>query len=164
MACALLMGLASAEVIRESTGELIDAAHGALPTPLSLTLFDTVMMLVTVGVKLALLIWCRVVGQQTGNVTILALGQDAENDVLSNAVALVAAFASQLSPRLWLLDPLGAIFIGVWIIWNWWTTGQEQLEFIVGKSADAEFLELLREMAAGHDELARLDKISACGT
>ena len=37
-------------------------------------------------------------------------------------------------------DPIGAILISIYIIYSWFCTGMEQLDFLVGRSADPEFL------------------------
>jgi len=157
VACAMLMALASVAVIKEAAEQLWkqDAR------PLSLSAFDVAGLLAAIGAKLGLLVWCRLAAARTGNVTVAALGQDALNDILSNSAALLAAVVTRLSPALWPADPIGAIIIGVYIICNWIFTGIEQLEMIVGKSADEEFLEQLREIAVSHDKNTRLDKISA---
>ena len=52
------------------------------------------------------------------------------NDALSNAVAAIALFAAMISPDLWLLDPVGAILISMYIIYSWYETGKEQIEYL----------------------------------
>ena len=61
----------------------------------------------------------------------------------------------QVSPSLWMSDPIGAIIISVYIIVSWTRTGMEQLEMIIGKSADPAFLDIVREMAETHDPVMR---------
>ena len=58
-------------------------------------------------------------------------------------------------------DPIGAIVISVYIIVSWTRTGMEQLEMIIGKSADPAFLDIVREMAETHDPAASLDVVRA---
>ena len=97
----------------------------------------------------------------TGNVTVEAVAQDNMNDILSNAAALAAALVTLISPRLWLADPTGAVVISLYIIYSWAVTGMEQLDFVIGKSATPEFLDLVREMAETHDPGALLDCMRA---
>ena len=46
-------------------------------------------------------------------------------------------------------------------IYSWASTGMEQLDLVIGRAADADFLELVREMAETHDPGATLDQIRA---
>lgn len=53
--------------------------------------------------------------------SIQALSLDHRNDILANMVASVCGYVGQ---KYWAyLDPIGAILIGVYIMYNWWGTG-----------------------------------------
>mmetsp|Transcript_33462 Transcript_33462/g.83397 ORF Transcript_33462/g.83397 Transcript_33462/m.83397 type:complete len:403 (-) Transcript_33462:308-1516(-) len=160
VACALLMAMASAQVIRDAVNELLNARFGVIPT-VELRPSDAWLLCATVVVKLALYVWCKMVYGQTHNVTIDAVATDNLNDVMSNATAVVAALLTQVSTSLWVSDPVGAIIISVYIIVSWTRTGMEQLEMIIGKSADPAFLDVVREMAETHDPAASLDVVRA---
>jgi len=160
VACALLMAMASAEVIRDAVSELWDARLGIIPS-IDLSLLNALFLALTVVLKLVLYYWCRYIFARTNNVTIEAVATDNLNDVMSNAAALTAALLTQVAPGLWLSDPLGAILISGYIIVSWTRTGMEQLEMIVGKSADPAFLDVVREMAETHDPAASLDVVRA---
>ena len=62
---------------------------------------------------------------------------------------------------LWVVDPIGAILLSLYIIGSWLGTAVEQVEMIIGRSADAEFLDVVREMAETHDPGALLDCMRA---
>ena len=62
----------------------------------------------------------------------LCILQDHRNDVFSNIVAVVAAFAAHMHSSLWYLDSIGAIVISVYIAVSWLATGKEQVERLVG--------------------------------
>ena len=47
--------------------------------------------------------------------SVAALAQDHRNDVLSNSMALVTAYAAHARPTMWWLDPAGAILISLYI-------------------------------------------------
>ena len=49
----------------------------------------------------------------------------------------------------------------LFIIGSWVSTAIEQVEMIIGRSADAEFLDVVREMAETHDPGALLDCMRA---
>ncbi|PVD37012.1 hypothetical protein C0Q70_04005 [Pomacea canaliculata] len=47
-------------------------------------------------------------------------------------------------------DPIGAILIGFYIIFNWWITGKEQVKLLTGISASPEFLAKLTWLTINH--------------
>jgi len=161
IACALLMAMASAQVIRDSAVCLWDYAQDGSVHAVQMTASDIVLLASTIALKFVLYLWCRSKFAETNNVTVEAVAQDHLNDVLSNSAALVAAVITQLSRSLWLADPIGAILISIYIIYSWFCTGMEQLDFLVGRSADPEFLDTVREMAETHDPAASLDLVRA---
>jgi cation diffusion facilitator family transporter len=164
IACALIMALASAQVMRDAIAVIVDWWATGNPRPVSLNLVDMILLSSTIALKLALYFYCRFAARRTHNVTVEAAAQDNFNDVLSNAAALAAVVGAQSLPGsafLWLLDPIGAILIAVYIIWAWVCTGMEQVDLIVGRAADPEFIDLMREMAEMHDPAATLDQIRA---
>jgi len=161
VACALVMGMAAAQVIQGAANELISAARDGTGQVLHVSGWDISIMLTTVVVKLALWAWCKAVYAQTSNVTVEAVAQDNLNDVLTNAAAIVSACIASITTFLWVVDPIGAIVLSLYIIWNWLATAVEQVEMIIGRSADAEFLDVVREMAETHDPSAMLDCVRA---
>ena len=80
-----------------------------------------------------------------------ALAQDHWNDCLSNAVAAIALLCTLSNDNLWILDPIGAIIISVYIIFSWYSTGKEQIEQLTGKAAPREFIDELYETASNFD-------------
>lgn len=66
------------------------------------------------------------------------LAQDHRNDCLSNTIALICAFCAQ---KFWIyLDPIGAIFVSIYIAVTWFKTGKEQLVMLSGRAAKPEFI------------------------
>ena len=161
IACALLMAMASAMVIRDAAMVLIAFWQEGTVRSIAIGVVDQELLGGTILAKLLLYLWCARKAKETANVTVEALAQDHWNDVLSNLGALVAAALTQLDNSLWLADPIGAILISVYIIYSWVQTGMEQLDLILGRSADADFLDLVREMAETHDPAATLDLVRA---
>jgi cation diffusion facilitator family transporter len=93
--------------------------------------------------------------------TLQALAQDHLNDALSNSVAAGALGLALYSNKLWFVDPVGAILISLYIIYSWFSTGKEQIEHLIGKSAPTEFIEELRELADSFDERMKVDIVRA---
>jgi len=161
IACALLMAMASAQVIRDSGVCLWDYWTTQTTHHVQMTVSDIAVLGSTILMKFVLYRWCASKFEETQNVTVEAVAQDHLNDVLSNSAAMVAALMTLLAASLWLADPIGAILISVYIIYSWFCTGMEQLDFLVGRSAEPEFLDTVREMAETHDPAATLDLVRA---
>jgi cation diffusion facilitator family transporter len=98
---------------------------------------------------------------ETADPTLEALAQDHWNDCLSNGVAVVALVVTMYDRNLWFLDPIGAIIISLYIIYSWYTMGKEQIEHLTGKSAPAEFIAELVDLANGFDERISVDTVRA---
>jgi len=62
---------------------------------------------------------CKEVFRKTQNVTVEAVAQDNLNDVLTNAVAIASALAAASVAPLWVVDPIGAILLSLFIIGSW---------------------------------------------
>lgn len=144
--CAILMGLAAAQVIWISLGRVGQMLAGKA-VPLEWTATDSHLMMATVFARLVVAIGCTWVAERTRESTIAALSQDSINDVMSNAAALFAAWATQLGPVFAFTDPVGAILISAFIIRSWAETGFEQVELITGREPDEESLALLSAAA-----------------
>ncbi|KAJ1568274.1 hypothetical protein HK096_007053 [Nowakowskiella sp. JEL0078] len=86
------------------------------------------------------------------------LGQDNFNDVLLNIVGISMAIIA--SRTKWWVDPIGAIVIALWILYSWIGTAFENVELIIGKSAEPPFLQRLTYLALTHDE--RIVEVDTC--
>lgn len=176
LTCAALMGMASFEIMKESLESL--AIHGSVMDMGDMNIFSVYGMISIVVVKLALYFLCihAIPYKKTRNTlynsavkqsvkvsdpTLEALAQDHWNDALSNAVAAIALFAAMISPDLWLLDPVGAILISIYIIYSWYETGKEQIEQLTGKCAPDEFIDELYDLASNFDSRMTVDVVRA---
>lgn len=157
---AALMGMASLQVVLESLyrigDSLQDSGHIQLP---EVSFQSIVILLVSIGLKFGLYVMCRQFAHESDSM--LALSQDHLNDVLSNAVALVAAFLASRDASLWFLDPLGAICISCFIVYNWVETAREQTDKLVGRTAELEFITNIETMAKSHDKRVLVDIVRA---
>ncbi|OLQ05530.1 Metal tolerance protein 4 [Symbiodinium microadriaticum] len=162
MICAVVMGMASMEVISQSSIKLIkywdrDDAPAAV-----LTETAVVVLVFIVFLKAGLWYWCSNVAKRNPNVdAVKAIAQDNMNDVISNIAALIAPEMIVLGYQFWVIDPLAGIGISIYIIYTWILTGFEQVEMIVGKKADPDFLQKVFSIVEGHDQRMQLDQLSA---
>lgn len=145
--CAAAMGMFSLQIILQSGETLIKGLKGEVPV----TEFDTptiALLVVTIVLKIALYFYCNQWSDDSENAMTLAV--DHRNDVLSNSVAAATALIAVQWPSAWVSDPIGAILMSVYITLNWLEIGREQIDKLVGKSADTNFVEHIRDLAAKH--------------
>lgn len=162
MICAVVMGMASIEVISTSVMRLLQY-WGTDKTPAVVLSDSTAALLVgIILLKAMLYVWCRRVAvRHPQNDAVKAIAQDNANDVISNLAALFAPAAASLGPSFWTVDPLAGIVISVYIVYTWLRTGFEQVEMIVGKRADTDFVRTVMSVAQLHDSRMQLDQLNA---
>jgi len=182
LSCAALMGFASFGVLKEALETLYEGVEdGTSSIRMDENWSSFWSMLSIVFVKLALWGLCQKVGHvrisEAASVagstdgrgpakyyvdaTLEAVAQDHWNDCLSNVVAAIALLCTLANERLWLLDPIGAIIISLYIIFSWYSTGKEQIEQLTGKAAPREFIDELYETANNFDPKMEVDVVRA---
>ncbi|KAK0707455.1 cation efflux family-domain-containing protein [Lasiosphaeris hirsuta] len=83
---------------------------------------------------------------------------DHRNDIVVNIFGLVMSIVGDRF--VWYLDPIGAILIGLLILFSWASNAFEQVWLLVGKSAPRHFISKLIYMAMTHDD--RVVKVDTC--
>ncbi|CAE7622798.1 MTP4 [Symbiodinium sp. CCMP2592] len=165
MICALVMGMASVQVISQSSMKLIKYWDRDDAPATALTEGGVVLLVCIVVLKVGLWYWCSSVAKRNTGVdgvdAVKAIAQDNMNDVISNIAALIAPEMIVLGYQFWVIDPLAGIGISVYIIYTWLLTGYEQIEMIVGKKADPDFLQKVFGIVEIHDRRMQLDQLSA---
>lgn len=78
-----------------------------------------------------------------------------------DSAALLAASATQVRASWWICDPIGALLISLYIVSTWTLTGIEHVEMLIGKRADPQFVEVVRELTETHDPSISLDVLRA---
>ncbi|KAH9514188.1 Metal tolerance protein 11 [Bulinus truncatus] len=148
----VFMFLCSVQLIREAIEKII----GLSDMSSSLPVVEAPTFAIagsTVAIKLALYLVCWNVRSPI----VQALAQDHRNDVLSNSVALVFGYLG--SENFYgivheyacaYLDPIGAILISLYIMYNWSMTGWEQMKLLTGHTAQPDFLSKLTWICFNH--------------
>ncbi|CAG5136550.1 unnamed protein product [Candidula unifasciata] len=160
----VVMALCSLQLIRESVEKIIHlASDGA-----SLPNVDVVTFLIsgsTVVIKLVLWLVCR----RVNSAIVQALAQDHRNDVLSNTVAIICGYLGSQNFMsvtgeygFAFVDPVGAIIISIYIMFNWWQTGSEQIKMLTGHTARPDLLSKLTWVCVNHHpEIRHIDTVRA---
>lgn len=157
--CSVLMALASGAVIYDSMYTLITY----YPNGPAMEFTDLASIMLACIVVVKIFVW-RIAKREYevhNNVSLEALALDNFNDILSNAAALVFASLTRVWSPLWWMDPVGGIIISIYIIRSWCLTAVDQVNMLVGKEADPDFLDQVREMATKHHQDATLDIVRA---
>lgn len=185
LSCAALMGFASFGVLKEALEKLFEGIENGESSVMMDTNWSSFWsMFSVVFVKMGLWGLCQKVGhvrmEEANNIansstdggvpstpryyvdsTLEALAQDHWNDCLSNAVAAIALLCTLSNEHLWILDPIGAIIISLYIIFSWYSTGKEQIEQLTGKAAPTDFIDELYETANNFHPKMEVDVVRA---
>ncbi|ORZ14691.1 cation efflux family-domain-containing protein [Absidia repens] len=146
-----LMGCVALFLIIESGQKL--ASNDAEPdlSPVAIAMVATAL-----AVKLLLYIYCVSLSHHS---SAKVLAQDHRNDLLVNALGLLTGI---IGTRLasW-VDPAGCILIALIILISWINTLIENIQLIVGKSADVGFLQRMTYIALTHPGVRQVDTCRA---
>jgi divalent metal cation (Fe/Co/Zn/Cd) transporter len=72
----------------------------------------------------------------------------------------LSPISSVLANNSWTIDPIGAILISLYIIYTWVSMGIEEVGKLVGRVADEEFIEKVKQIADNQQGM-HLDKLTA---
>ncbi|KAF9414219.1 hypothetical protein BGZ76_004906 [Entomortierella beljakovae] len=137
---ASLMATVSLQLIIESVRTLLNSdKQPPMPNALAIAFVSTAL-----ASKVGLFFYCKAISQYNA-ANILAI--DHRNDLAVNGFGL---FASLLSRYCWWLDPAGAIVVSLIILRSWVWTAYEQVQLIIGKTADPTILKKLTYIALTH--------------
>ncbi|KAL3862484.1 hypothetical protein ACJMK2_008445 [Sinanodonta woodiana] len=162
----VVMSIASFQLVVESIQKIVAFAsnEGSIP---KVELPTILISSATIVTKFILVIVCKCFGR--GSSSINALAQDHRNDVLSNIVAIVCGylgsqhFVETTKERgVTFIDPIGAIAISLYILFNWWRTGYEQIKLLTGYTAKPEFLSKITWICLNHHpQIIEIDTVRA---
>eukprot|EP00924_Labyrinthula_sp_SR-Ha-C_P013973 maker-scaffold_5-snap-gene-19.7-mRNA-1 protein AED:0.04 eAED:0.04 QI:131/1/1/1/1/1/5/52/381 len=159
--CAALMAMAALQVVYSSFIRLYEGFSDAskIQVP-EITTGIVILLTSAIFIKLVLFIVCYKNRDRAHS--LIVLYEDHYNDVLSNFAALVTAYFCQYDgDKLWYLDPIGAICISIYISQSWTQIANEQIDYLVGKTADPSFLDRIRRTGNKFHQDLEVDIIRA---
>lgn len=98
-----------------------------------LTIPAIAIMALTVVIKFACWLWCRLIP----NSSVQALAQDAMTDVVFNTFSIIFPLVGYYA-KVWWLDPLGGILLSLYVIINWSRTSASHIRNLTGAAASAD--------------------------
>uniref|UniRef100_A0A7S0MQG6 Cation efflux protein cytoplasmic domain-containing protein n=1 Tax=Pyramimonas obovata TaxID=1411642 RepID=A0A7S0MQG6_9CHLO len=154
---AVLMCTLSLNVMRLASEGLYDGFAGRGKPTLEVTPLTQGILITATTLKVGLFFMCNRLRKVSG--TAMALAEDHRNDVISNMAAIVTSSFAGAYPKVWWLDPVGALVISMYIIWCWVTIGQEQVNFVVGEKGDDDIHEEVGALASAHHPELQVDQL-----
>lgn len=154
-----VMGMCYLQLIMESFKSFFAGLQGS-PPEMSFDLLPIILLVVVVCTKIGLYFYCESV--KYGSEAVAAQAQDHLNDVLTNIVTTAAFGAVCAVSALWWLDSVTAMVLCCYVVFTWIKTGREQMQMIVGKGANFDFLRQLTYVASTHDHrIQQVDTVRA---
>ncbi|KAI8064090.1 cation efflux family-domain-containing protein [Thamnidium elegans] len=116
---------------------------GTAPEMIDLSITALVILAVNVVVKSVLWFWCASI---KGSSSVEALAYDHENDVVFTIASTLFPLAGNWMGWNW-LDPVGAILLSIYIIYEWMGVLLENIRRLTGQAASSDDLKQLTYMA-----------------
>ncbi|KAK6340700.1 hypothetical protein TWF696_009023 [Orbilia brochopaga] len=113
--------------------EALQRLFGANHSLIQLTTPAIVIMSLTVAIKGACYLWCRMIKSSS----VQALAQDALTDVYFNTLSMFFPLLGYATGQWW-MDPLGGLLLSLYVVVQWWRTSLEHIEHLTGAAASAE--------------------------
>ena len=143
-----------------------------LPLEKTFNIWSAISMGIVIVCKFSLWIYCR---RYNESPIVKTLSEDHFNDILSTILSLGAFIvATSVNPRgdnnkLMCIDEIGAIIVGIYIIYGWIKLAKQEISVLVGKTANDQELSELYKVCIDYKTTSRnykeygmeLDKVTA---
>lgn len=150
---AIFTGIVGFEVIKAAFERLI---RGGL---IIKGIAPMVVMAFTLVLKLGMYTYTSRIGRKLNSTAILASSVDHRNDVFISSTALIGVAGAYFGYPI--LDPLVALFIGVWIIYAGYKIGIENVKFLMGEAPSEELMGRIKKIALGVDGVKGINDVRA---
>ncbi|HJO01874.1 MAG: cation diffusion facilitator family transporter [Candidatus Woesearchaeota archaeon] len=141
------------EVVRIAIDRLINKV-----TPI-FSIHMLLILLITIAVKASMYFYTKAAWKKTKSTALGAFMVDHRNDILIASGAIIGFIGSNYN--LAFLDPLVAIFIGLWIIKVGFGIGISNIKFLMGESPKKELLEKIKNVALKVEGVRSIQEVKA---
>jgi len=150
---AIITACSSVEIIKEAVSNLVSSESSNI----SMDWVDISLLATIVILKFILWLWCRNIHESE---SVQALAQDHSNDILFNIVTTIIAIIS--SKTVSYIDPIGAILLSIYIIYNWIQTALHYIKMMTGTTASPDEIQKLTYLACRFDKkVVKVDTVRA---
>ena len=119
------------------------------PEASSFSLISTVILAVSIGVKLWMAVFNRRIGEKIHSDALCAAGLDSRNDVICTGVVLVSSLLG-----LWLpvsIDGYVGMAVALFVIWSGFTVIKDTVSPLLGQAPDPELVESIQRTVLSYD-------------
>ncbi|CAO3638294.1 unnamed protein product [Cunninghamella echinulata] len=134
---AVIITTSFSQVLMSSLQRLSDPTKAS--EELDLSTGALILLGVNIIIKAILWFWCATI---KGSSSVEALAQDHENDVVFSIASTIFPVVGIWAKAPW-LDPVGAIILSVYIIWEWMVVLLENIRRLTGQAASADDIKQL---------------------
>jgi divalent metal cation (Fe/Co/Zn/Cd) transporter len=110
------------------------------------------VLALSIGVKLWMSVFYGKLGERIDSAALKASSQDSRNDVLSTGISLAAMLLS-MTPVSFPFDGAAGVVISVFILKSGWEIANEIVSQLLGKPAERELTDHIREQILSHPEI-----------
>ncbi len=150
---AIFTGILGFEVIKTSIERLLDGET------ITKSVFPIAVMLLVLAIKSTMYVYAKKVGNITKSSAILASAIDNRNDILISSTVLLGVLGSYHGYNF--LDPLFALFVGIWILYAGYKLAMQNLKFLIGEAPKKELLRKIKDIALRIDGVKGVHDIKA---
>lgn len=133
---AVIAGILAVEVVQSAVSSLFEGKKELIAG------LAIIALIVTIATKLVMAWYLRRLSKKVHSSSIKALAIDSKNDVLATSVALLGVIVADLG--LGYFDALAGIVVAIFIFKGGWEIGIENIDYLMGKTADEEMLRKIR--------------------
>ena len=119
------------------------------PEEASFSLISTVILAVSIGVKLWMAVFNRRIGKQIRSDALCAAATDSRNDVICTGVVLVSSLLG-----LWIpvsIDGYVGMAVALFVIWSGFTVIKDTVSPLLGQAPDPELVKNIQETVLSYD-------------
>ncbi|KAI9489396.1 cation efflux family-domain-containing protein [Zychaea mexicana] len=138
---AVVITTSFSQVLLTSVQRLTDPEKSA--EPIDLSIIGIAVLVANIVIKGVLWLWCWSIKDSS---SVQALAQDHENDVVFNIASTIFPVVAVWAKLPW-LDPVGAILLSIYIIYEWMVLLLGNIQRLTGHAASTDDLKQLTYMA-----------------
>jgi len=135
----ILMGF---ELARTSVGKIIH------PVPVSFSTLTTVILVVSICVKLYMCFYNRSVGRRIDSAAMGATAMDSLSDSVATTVVLIASLIDRFAGVQ--IDGWGGMLVALFIFWTGLNAARDTLNPLLGQPPSQEFVDNIRKIVMAH--------------
>lgn len=143
MGVAVLIIIAGFELAGEAVDKIIHPAEAQF------SLIATVILAVSIGIKLWMALFNRHVGKTINSDALMAASTDSRNDVICTGVVLASSVVSYFTPVA--LDGYVGIAVALFVIWSGFSVIRDTVSPLLGQAPDPELVENIQQTVLSYE-------------